>query len=95
MHDHRVLDLQEANKLNELRHDSPHVRKWPNMADLLTIAKAVEKRNSRIKLEDGNWYTIRYKSKYEAVFIKPEKGFVPCGYKSYKELKQVLSESDD
>jgi len=94
MHDHRILDLREANRLNDLRHDSPIVRKWPSIEDLLTIAKAVEKRNSRVKLEDGNWYNIRYKSKYEAVFVKPDRGFVPCGYLRYSKLKQVLAENE-
>jgi len=86
----RELSVSEAKNL--LTQLAPPVTKWPSSTDIKLIAKAVSKRESRVKLSDGKWYKIRYESRWEAVFVKPEgKDFVPCGYLEYARLKQVLA----
>jgi hypothetical protein len=70
------------------------VVKWPGEANLKLLAQAVVNRNKFVVLNNKK-FSIRYDSKYEAVFIKPadpRDGFVPCGYISFRRLKDALTE---
>src|SRR6476646_6674880 len=70
------------------------VKTWPGDANLKLLAEAVANRNKFVVLNNKK-FSIRYDSKYEAVFIKPadhRDGFVPCGYISFRRLKDALTE---
>lgn len=68
---------------------------WPGTYNLGLIADAVNNRRRFVDLEpSGKRFSIKYDERAKAVFLKPsEKGFVPCGWWTYDELKRVLDEN--
>lgn len=87
----RLLSADEAARLDENRRYAAH--RWPGEYNLRLLAEAVDKRRHYVDFDNGTQrFSIRYESRYEAVFIKPANGgFVPCGYIPYQRLKEALA----
>jgi hypothetical protein len=93
----RALSEEEAQKLLSIDEAKERDAKmnaaklWPGSYNVKLLAKAVKERKSFVEFEPYQRFVIRYDSKFDAVFIKPANGaFVPCGYFSYKKLKDAL-----
>lgn len=101
-HKGRTLDPVEARRLFSIDQAARHDRsanaaiRWPGSYNLKLLAKAVKDRKMFVEFEPYMRFKIRYDSKFDAVFIKPaDDGFVPCGYFSYKRLKDALIGMED
>lgn len=65
-------------------------RTWPGEYNIQLLAEAVSNRRRFVEFDNKKRFTIKYESKLEVVFIKPVSGFVPCGYFSFKKLREAL-----
>lgn len=70
--------------------------RWPEKQNLLRIAKAVANKDEHVVFDNGQKFSIRYESRYDAAFVKPTNGdFVPCGYFPYDKLRGILKHGVD
>ena len=92
----RSLEASEITKLLTQERIGQPAPKWPNAVDLKTLAHAVQTRDHYVTLSSGVRFIIRYESRYQAVFVRPDNGeFAPCGYISYKKLSEALLTSTE
>lgn len=64
---------------------------WPGKEDLKRLALAVQDGAKTVIFSDGRVFSIRYDTRWDAVFIKPAEGdYVPCGYFDKKKLREAL-----
>lgn len=97
----RQLGLEEARKLlkvdaaEQIDKERKELGKWPGSYNLKLLAQAVDRRHKTVIFEPYQKFNIKYSEKYKAVFIRPEKGFVPCGWFSYDRIKYILAEIGD
>lgn len=76
--------------------ESKHQVKWPEPADMVTLAQAVKEKRPYVELGGMN-FSIRYVTHFGgSVFIRPAdtNAIVPCGYFSTSRLQGVLNRYD-
>lgn len=99
----RRLDIDEVKRLvaaseikkKEMEQSKAAAKSWPGAYNLHLLAEAVSTRRMFVTFENGVRFKIRYVAKYESVFIKPaDNGYVPCGWFTYKRLKEALETNE-
>lgn len=76
-------DLTDDEVFSLLAHESKKQRVerigWPGEDGLVSIKEAIIAESPKVEL-GGQWFKIQYSQKREAYFVKPERGFSPCGW---------------
>ena len=86
----KLMSIDQAEKVDKERKEAG---RWPGSYNLKLLSDAVDSRRQFVEFEPNHMrFTIKYSSRWKAVFIKPANGqFVPCGWFSYDRLKQLIA----